>query len=300
MKANKSVRVDLEVVRNNIRAIRERTARPVLAVVKADAYGLGISLVAPAIAEVVDGFCVFSLSEALSARLWERTGRPTITLGPPETLDPQAWIEAHVRPAVSNITQARALADADPLVAVDTGMHRFTCPPEDLAAVVAAGNCREAFTHGVSLDHVERLKTLTAGMGLRLHAAASSLLDEPAGYLDAVRPGLALYDKAVRVTTRLIEVHAATGPIGYTGFRTPRHGVIPVGYSNGLHTGWCIIAGIRRRVLEVGMQTSYVEVGPDEQVDNTVVLLGDGLSERELSKAWLMNPHEVLMRLGRD
>jgi alanine racemase len=300
VKAYKSVRVDFERLRSNVRALKARTGRAILAVVKADAYGLGLPRIAPAIADDVDGFCVFSLSEAVSGRLWQRTGKEAIALGPPETLDPTPWLEAHVRPAVANVVQAKALATADPLVAVDTGMHRFTCEPENLAAVVEAGKCREAFTHGLTLAHVERLKTLTAGMDLRLHAAASSLLDEPAGWLDAVRPGLALYDQAVRVTSHLLEIHSATGPIGYTGFHTPRHGVIPVGYSGGLHAGACIVNGIRRRILEVGMQTSYVEVGPEDRVNDAVVLLGDGLDVREVANAWGMKPQEALMRLGKE
>jgi len=166
--------------------------------------------------------------------------------------------------------------------------------------VVHAGHCREAFAHGTNLEQVHRLQALTAGMNLKLHAAASSLLHQPEAWLDAVRPGLALYDGAVRVTTRLVEVHAATGPIGYTGFHAERHGVVLVGYTGGLRRGWCVIHGVRRCVLEVGMQSAYVEVPPGARVGDEVVLVGDGLSPQDLAPEWAMTPQEVLLRLGRQ
>ena len=65
----------------------------------------------------------------------------------------------------------------------------------------------------------------------RLHAAGTALLGIPEARLDAVRPGLALYRGAVRVSAPLAEVHASAGPVGYSGFTpsTGRHGVILAG-----------------------------------------------------------------------
>src|SRR5258706_509175 len=93
---------------NRARLIRRRgrVGVPVWATIKADAYGLGAARVARALAEVVEGFCVFALAEAEAIDLWKLTGKPAIALGPPETLDPLRWIEAHVRPAVTTVNQA--------------------------------------------------------------------------------------------------------------------------------------------------------------------------------------------------
>src|SRR5438067_2019491 len=81
------------------------------------------------------------------------------------------------------------------------------------------------------------------GRRLRLHAAATSLLDEPDARLDAVRPGLALYRGAVTAMTRLAEARASNGPIGYTGWHNDgaTHGVILAGYSHGLRPGPVLI-----------------------------------------------------------
>src|SRR5881398_2358228 len=98
-----SVRIDLGKVRENAAAIASGTGVAVLAVVKADAYGLGAGRIAEAVAPVVGGFCVFALREAVEAELWRRTGKPSLALGPPETLDPRPWLQQRARPCVATV-----------------------------------------------------------------------------------------------------------------------------------------------------------------------------------------------------
>jgi alanine racemase len=294
------VSVDLERIRRNVSAIRESTGVDVYAVVKADGYGVGAASVAEAIKDLVQGWCVFSLAEAAKARLWERTGKRSIAIGPVEA---GASVDDHVkegvRPAVIDIRSAKRLAKADPVICVDTGMQRFACPIERVAEVARAGGCREAFTHATNLGQVRRLVDVGRPLGLRLHASGSSLLGERDAWLDAVRPGIALYRGAIRVSTLLVEVHESKGPVGYTGFAARRHGVIVCGYSNGLRRGVCLVNGERRRIPEVGMQTAYVEVSEADKVGDEVVLLGDELMPEELGKEWGCTPHEALFRLCR-
>jgi alanine racemase len=290
--------VDPSRIRENIQAISKKTGVEIWAVIKADAYGLGARVIAPLVADLVSGFCFFRLTEAIDADIWNLTHKPSITLGPPDTSDPAIYIEHHVRPAVATVEQARQLRSADPILCIDTGMHRFACAPDQAAAALKAGGCREAFTHATCMEHVEKLRQATNGHDLKLHAAATALLDEPGAWMDAVRPGLAMYENAIRVTTTLHEVHSSPGPIGYTGFSTPRHGVIVVGYSNGLRRGRCLINGQSRRILEVGMQSAYVEAGAEDRAGDEVVLLGEGLTPQELSPQWGCSPHEVVYRFA--
>ena len=79
----------------------------------------------------------------------------------------------------------------------------------------------------------------------------------------------------------------------------PRHGIILAGYSNGLRTGPCLVNGRLTRMIEVGMQSAYVEVGAGDHANDEVVILGDVLTEMELSAAWQVSPQEVLVRAGR-
>src|SRR5260370_22446647 len=97
------VSIDLRRVRANVQEIVRTTGVPLIAVIKADAYGLGMAEMAPAIRDLVGTFCVFSLQEAAESRLWERTARPAIAVGPPSTLNPDDYLSLHVRPTVSTV-----------------------------------------------------------------------------------------------------------------------------------------------------------------------------------------------------
>ena len=239
---------------------------------------------------------MFTLHEAIAANLSE-LGKPILALGPPTSWNASDYLACNVRPSVCTVEQARALRLARPVLCLDTGMQRFACSPQYAHAVLSAGACDEAFTHATTIEQAAQLRDVLAGQGLRLHAAASSLLDQPSAWLDAVRPGLALYRSAVHVSATLYEARTSTGPVGYTGFRTARHGVILAGYSNGLRPGPCLVNGQPRRILEVGMQTSYIGLAPDDHRGDEVVLLGDGLTENHVAEAWGTSPQEVLMHL---
>ena len=291
------VEIDLDRVRDNASAICAQVKVPLWAVVKADAYGLGIDAILPALKDLVEGWCVFTLEEAESARIWERTGKPSLALSLSADENVSRYVAAHVRPAVWDVQRASALREAKPVLSLDTGMQRFACPPEQIDAVLAAGQCDEAFTHATSLSSVNRLKELVGARGLRLHAAGSSMLQEPHARLDAVRPGLALYRGAVRISAPLIETRETRGPAGYTGFTASRHGVIIAGYSNGIRPGPCMINGRRSRIIEVGMQSAFVELAPNDRVGDRVVLLGENLSEADVAAAWKTSPQEALCRL---
>ncbi|HET6249979.1 MAG TPA: alanine racemase [Tepidisphaeraceae bacterium] len=292
-----TVRIDLEKVRDNARSIKSLTGVELMAVVKADAYGLGAEKITAALADVADGFCVLNLSEAIAADIWRRTDKPSIALGPDDDAGPDDYLAQHVRPGVWDVNRAAALGRARPILSVDTGMQRFACPAGQIESVLKCADFDEAFTHATSLDRVKLLLQRVGNRGFKLHAAGSSLLGEPAARLDAVRPGLALYESAVRVSTRLIEARKSDGPIGYSGFTSAYHGVIPIGYSQGLRPGPCLINNRNARILEVGMQTAFCEIAGSDKVGEEVVLLGDSLKLQDIAVAWKSSPHEVLTRM---
>jgi alanine racemase len=294
-----SVTIGLSRVRDNALTIRRRVGVDLLAVVKADAYGLGAAQVARTIADVVQGFCVFSLGEARAADLWETAKKPVLAIGPSDGAEPAEFVEAHVRPSVWTVDQASRLRAASPVLCVDTGMQRFACPAGQVESILTAGQCTEAFTHAIRLEQVRAFSALLGHRGLKLHAAGSGLLHEPQAWLDAVRPGIALYRGAVRVTTHLLEARDGGPPAGYSGFMAPRFGLIQCGYSNGLRLGPCLVNGARRNLLEVGMQTAFVEIGTGDRAGDEVVLLGDGLSEADLAQAWKTTEQQVLVELTR-
>lgn len=292
-------RIHLDRIVENVRAVKARVGVEVWPVVKADAYGLGAQRVAEALRQVADGYCVFALDEAIDIDLHRLTGKPVIALGPGEPVRLSEYLAHHVRPVVCGVEQAKAMRDAQPILNIDTGMQRFACCAEVIGAALEAGAITEAITHATTLAHVETLKRLTGGRSLKLHAAATALLNEPAAWLDAVRPGRAIYDGAVEVSARLVEVRRANGPVGYTGFKCERFGVFLGGYANGLRTGPCSINGRHTEVVEVGMQTSFVRLdfADDVSVNDEVMLLGNEVPLTEVAKAWHCSAQEVLTQL---
>jgi alanine racemase len=283
------VTINLDHVRAAAETIRAQTGVGLIAVIKADAYGLGAAQVADTLASIVQEFAFFAVSEA------REVGRPGLILGPPEG-DPAAYRELGLRPAVANRAAAQKFTGQRVAVKVDTGMQRFGCPPEDLDDLVARCEVEDYFSHAVTLEAIERLREACSRRGRPIHAAATCLLGQRQAWFDAVRPGLALYRGAVRVTTRLQSVRETAGPVGYTGFRWSRVGIILAGYSNLIAPAPVLINGRPQRLLEVGMNTSFVSVDPTDKPGAEVVLLGDGLTEAMLAEPLHVREHEILCR----
>jgi alanine racemase len=298
-----SVRVDLPQVRRNAERIAHDTGVAVIAVVKADAYGLGAKQVAGVVGDLVDAFYVFDAAEAVEADLWRLTGKRTVALHG-DWSDPAEYRAARIHPVVWNRERASALRNALPVLAVDTGQQRFAASAEEVADIASAGDCREFMTHAIRIDQVERFKSVVGSVPDQsqprfLHAAGSALLGEKSAWLSAVRPGLALYHDAMRVSACLVEARDSGGPAGYTGFLSPRFGVIMMGYRNGLKKGPCVVNGVERRVIEVGMQSAFVQLGAGDRVGDEVVLLGpEGPELAAVATTWGTSPQEALVRLG--
>ena len=283
------VTINLDHIRAAAEAIRAKTGVGLIAVIKADAYGLGALRIADTLASVANELAYFSVAEA------REVGRPGLVLGPPEG-DPAEYRELNLRPAVADHAAATKFAGMPVAIKVDTGMQRFGCPAEELDDLAARCDVQDYFSHAVTVEATTRLREACAGRGRPLHAAATCLLDRPESWFDAVRPGLALYQGAVRVSTSLNAIRETAGPVGYSGFKWPRVGILLAGYSNFLQAGPVTINGRRQYVLEVGMNTSFVTVDPADKPGDEVVLLGDGLTEATLAQHFGTREHEILCR----
>lgn len=270
-------------------AIRARTGVPLIAVIKSDAYGLGAERVAAALDGLADDFAYFTIHEAQQVR------RPGLVLGPPLG-EPAEYRALGVRPSVSSPEEAARFAGMEVAVNVDTGMQRFGCSPNDLDDLLAVCAAGEIWTHARDETAAGVLRHLGGARNLRRHAAATALLGCPDAWLDGVRPGLGLYQGAVRVTSPLVTVRSTRGPVGYSGLECSRIGVFVGGYSNHVEPAPVLINGRTQRILEVGMNTSIVSVDGDDRVGDEVVLLGDKLSEEQLARELDIRPHEVLCR----
>lgn len=286
-----TVEIDLDRIRANAEAIRRHVGVPLIAVIKADGYGLGAARIADALAAIADDFAYFSVAEA------REVGRPGLVIGPFEGAVAELR-ELRLRPTLMSDSDGERFRGLPAAISLDSGMQRFGCSAEVAERLVARGAITEIYTHARDAAAVAAFVSAARPLGLRLHAAASALLEQPSAWLDGVRPGVALYRGAARVTTRLACVRETRGPIGYSGFDAARVGIVLLGYSNLLAPSPVVINGRRQRTLEIGMNSTFVSIDPQDREGDEVVLLGQELPEAELAAALRVREHEVLCRYG--
>ena len=130
--ANTYVKIDMDAILANFRAVQQRTDAMVMAVVKADAYGHGAVPVARLLEQECDCFGVASLAEALELRA---AGIETdiLILGHVQPDCYPAAVENHIRLGIFDEKEAELLSAeacrqgraARIHLVVDTGMSRI-------------------------------------------------------------------------------------------------------------------------------------------------------------------------------
>lgn len=231
--------IDIAALTHNYLAMSSHCGGRTLCVVKADAYGHGISLVVPALSRVgCDFFAVACLEEALSVRALAPRA-DILILGYTPVQHAALLAHNNITQAVFSPPFAAALSAAARAagvcvrthVKIDTGMCRLgfsTTDKEGISFALHAENLHPwgAFTHfpraDTDPDHTMRalrdflrLRALFP-KGVFLHAAASAAaLTLPASHLDGVRIGIALYGHSpvLDSTVKLSPVMQLTAPI---------------------------------------------------------------------------------------
>lgn len=189
------VTVDLQVIRNNVRAAITRTGTPAMAVVKANAYGHGMVPVARAALEAGAAWCaVARVEEALSLRA-AGINTPTLILGhtPPgmlaEAIANDIALTVWDSAQVEAIASAARAAGREALVhlKIDTGMNRLGAYPEAAAALArklaedSHIGLQGAFTHLARAD--EEDSTPTDRQAARLSEALAAIQEAARGPL---------------------------------------------------------------------------------------------------------------------
>ena len=146
---NTRVKIDLDIIQKNFDAVRAKAGVPVMAIVKADAYGHGAIQVARLLQEKCAFFGVSSMLEAMELRQAGLT-TPILILGHTPTRAFPTAIREGIRPAIFHYEDALALSEAAQQLgipapfhfAVDTGMSRIgfqaTAEDADVCARIAA------------------------------------------------------------------------------------------------------------------------------------------------------------------
>lgn len=205
--------IDLDAIAENWRTLRSLAgAAECGAVIKADAYGCGISRVASALAKAgCRTFFVAHLSEAATARAVLPEGAVLYVLNGLLPGSTPAYRLTGARPVLGSraeIDEWSAHGAGPCAIHVDTGMNRLGMNPNDFASLCAALpaglDAALVMTHfSASEDPADpataRQITLFAELAKRLPGARASLLNSSGHFLaqppahDLTRPGYALY-----------------------------------------------------------------------------------------------------------
>jgi alanine racemase len=206
--------------------VRKRVAnRPVMAVVKADAYGHGMVEVVSALEKLEEKkpnyYGVALLEEGLELRKAKVTKSPILVFAPFKIDELKEYLKFKITPTITSdfeINQLRKEKLVKKLhvhVNIDTGMGRVGLPFENAILTIKKILQNKnilidgIYTHFATSDEkdktyaklqlkrflniVEKLKEIIADVGL-IHAANSgAILDIPNAHLDMVRLGISLY-----------------------------------------------------------------------------------------------------------
>ena len=217
------VKIDLDAISDNFDAIRKKAGVPVMAVVKADAYGHGAVQVAQLLQDKCAFFCVSSILEAMELRQ-EGLTKPILILGnTPVEAFPTA-IREGIRPTIYRFEDALALSQAAQALelparfhfAVDTGMSRIGFQVNEEDADICA---RIASLPGLVPE------------GLFSHFATADCADLSRAEAQAER--FAEFDEMLRRRGVKIPIRHLNNSAGLMNFATPyemvRSGIITYG-----------------------------------------------------------------------
>lgn len=264
--ATANLKIDLDALVTNWRSLDTMTTGETAAVVKADAYGLGIERVSRALARAgVRRFFVAMAEEGA-------TLRSTIGPGPEINImsghmrgDTDMIGDLDLTPMINSIDQllrhVEALPSAPFGIQLDTGMNRLGMEPSEWAALrdIAIAQhptllmshlaCADEPNHPMNRQQLTLFKELTEGLDIpRSLAATGGILLGSEYHFDLARPGIGLYggapfDLASRVVTLDIPIIQIRDvdlgeSVGYgnawTAQRPSKIATISAGYADGL------------------------------------------------------------------
>jgi alanine racemase len=208
--------IDLNAARANLRRVRVLAPKSkVMAVIKADAYGHGLTRMARAFASA-DAFGVACLEEAVQLREAGIRHRIVLLEGVFDAAELSGVrthrldIVVHSLPQLEMLEHAALVVPISVWLKIDTGMHRLGLPLEQvpgvwqrLQACTAAAKPLTLMTHLASAQQhgapsvsrqLRNFESATTSLsGERCIANSAAVMAIPASHADWVRPGLMLY-----------------------------------------------------------------------------------------------------------
>ena len=276
----REVEIDLAALRANLKSIKAKAGVPVLAIVKADAYGHGLIPCATAAVEAGADYLGVALLEEAFALRKAGINAPILAWLNPPGLDFKRAVEAKIDLGVSSLEvfdEVNAIDGARIHLKVETGMGRNGFSTEwsellnrDLGKVVGI------MTHFARADEPNEAqnKLQTENFEARINdlkekgitpirhiSNTAATLSNQAARLDMVRVGIAMYGLSplgrdpslqpvmkVRAKLVLVKEMPANHPIGYGATahtKSPtKIGIVGMGYADGIPRNTNSAAGV--------------------------------------------------------
>jgi alanine racemase len=348
--------IDLSALQHNLEVIRRIAGRKtVIGVVKADAYGHGAVQVSKEL--VSRGISQLAVAYTEEAKVLRESGIDSKIMVLFDQSEFDDYLRYDLTPVICTTETAVALSDAAKKgkkkvsvhLEIDTGMGRTGFMPGEAvdAANFISGlegiRIEGLLSHFSEADSVDRsfalqqletfhkLKGLIeqkSGLRLIAHMASSAaILALKESFLDAVRPGLALYGcspfrenyglrPVMKIKTKILCIRKLPPgtPVSYgrsfVTTRESRIAVLPLGYADGYNrlfsnNAEVLVRGMRASVTgRVCMDLTMIDVtGIDGIAEgDEVVLLGrqgeDVITAAELSSRIRTIPYEILTSFG--
>lgn len=312
-KVEKSDAKNVEKTKAKIDEKEKRNKVQIWWVVKADAYGHGISEVVKAVGDS-DGFCVATVEEGVKVR--RETISPVLILGKVDGEEVETCIEKDLSMTVDAVddldmivsTSAYMRKIASIHIVVNTGMNRIGINDKKLLYklinhIKNNKNIRldGVFSHLSAVEDgvkTERQKVLfeefssEMGNGVIRHLGASGSIDAKNLYFDGVRIGASLYGYGVEgvcscmaiygrvVAINLIKKGESVGyGSGYMAYDNECVATLSLGYADGVSRsrrgGFVLIGGKRREIIgNVCMDFCFAKVDESVKVGDEVVFMG--------------------------
>ena len=250
-----------EAIAHNVREIHRFSGKRLIAVIKSNAYGMGVRHIAPLLWDLpeISAFAVATAEEGILIRELGYRGKILVLGGIfPEEL--KSFIEYELTPVVSDIEHLKVIGSENiPFhIKYDTGMGRLGFVREFINDPRLEGVMSHLSTPADSefsanqIKEFEKIVKRYEGRSLMVHLESSAGLIYKVPYTTHVRVGLAIYGEkplkeyplnlkpAVSLRSRVISVKdlPENHPVSYgkTYFtkKPTRAGVVAFGYADGL------------------------------------------------------------------
>lgn len=266
--------VDTKILKNNAKNIKEHIGKSCkfCAVVKANAYGIGLETVCKTLYGIADYFAVANLKEALSIRVFDKT-TPILILGYIDNSDIKVASDNNIAISVGSYQQLKEITTHNtPInihIQINTGLNRFGIRTiteykkcikliKEESQVKVEGVYTHFATKAQDVNFVYRqflrfnqFRNFTINKNVIYHIANSfSTNYSKKFHLDMVRTGFLLYGYAknvignkpvVTIKSQIISISNVRrgDTIGYDRTyaveKSMKIAVVPIGYADGLN-----------------------------------------------------------------